>query len=593
VGEEGPQQDAGDRLTERSPEDGASASPELLSLVPLAGLCREMSWPDRERYAQLRSTESPAPRREFGRAGCRVVLVYPNSYRVGMSNLGFHTIYRIINSSPRLLCDRFFPLEWSSDEPPVSFECERPLSQFDAIAFSVAFENDYLGVLRTLRMARIPLRAEQRDDSHPIVVLGGAVTFMNPEPVADFADLIVVGQGDGAAERVFGAIAAAKGAPRDEIVAAAAGIEGVYAPALASGGPPPARCGATDGRRLPAEGIAHSAVISGATEFAETFLVEISRGCPYRCRFCAVGNAWPPFRSASADDVLALVRAALRPGSPGARAGRVGLVSSAVGDHPELEAMCEVLRGMGLSIGVSSLRADRISDAVLRALSESGTRTMTIAPEAGSERLRLIAGKHISEEVVTEAVGRALSFGMSNVRLYFIVGLPTETDEDISGLIDMAVKVRRTMDRVASGSERGQRPGLLTVSLSPFVPKPFTPLQWSAMADLRTMRRKVAMIRRALGNLRGVRVTSETMRDAYLQGLLSRGGRHLSSFLEAASDAGAEWKVAAARVGLDVERELAERSFGERLPWETMMPPGRKEALEKECRKALSWVKET
>jgi len=300
-----------------------------------------MSWQDKENYARLRAGERPGARGEFGRAKARAVLVYPNSYHLGMSNLGFQTIYRLINSTRGFLCDRFFPQDWSSRDMPLSFDCEKPLSDFDVIAFSVAFENDYLNVLKTLDMARLPLRSADRDDSSPLVILGGAVTFINPEPIADFADIIVMGEGEESVPRVLDLVARGRFSPRESLLAAAAATEGLYVPSLMRDGPPEAIVsGVGGGRLIPEKHISYSSVVAKDTEFSDTFLVEISRGCPYRCRFCAVGHTHPHFRSAAADDVLNLVERQVVSGGLQPPVRRVGLVSSAVGSHPGLDRIC-------------------------------------------------------------------------------------------------------------------------------------------------------------------------------------------------------------------------------------------------------------
>lgn len=593
-----------------------------------------MSWQDKEIYARLRSGERPGARKEFGRAQARAVLVYPNSYHVGMSNLGFQTIYRLINSTRGFLCDRFFPLDWSSQDQPLSFDCERPLTDFEVIAFSVAFENDYLNVLKTLDMAGVPFRSAKRDDSSPLVVLGGAVTYINPEPIADFADIIVMGEGEDTLLRLLDLLARGRGAPRGTLLAAAAGVEGLYVPALMRGGPPKIHASSGESRNLiPAGNISFSSIISKDTEFSDTFLIEISRGCPYRCHFCAVGHGFPHFRSACADDVLGIVERRVISGGLTPPVRRVGLVSSAVGSHPGLDRICAGLRAMGLEIGVSSLRVDRLSDFMLRCLAESGARTITIAPEAGSERLRVVAGKDISDNTVIEGAVRAIENGIPNVRLYFMVGLPTETDDDIDGLMKLAVKVRTAMDggvyaltkagaKRGGGAEAGMDPGgfagsgskdggqggepdlsggaaggrrgagRLTVSLAPFVPKPGTPLQWSAMAAPGDIKRKISRIRRGLGAHRRIKVRSEGLRSSYLQGILSRGGREAGLFLEEAYRLGGDWKAAAASVGMDLKAVLGRREMDRPGPWYSMLDEKKLEELAKEYRRALSWVRE-
>jgi radical SAM superfamily enzyme YgiQ (UPF0313 family) len=555
-----------------------------------------MSWQDKEHYARLRACERPRPRREFGRGATRVALVFPNSYYVGMSNLGFHTIYSILNSSPGLLCDRFFPLDWTSSDAPLSLDCEAPLSDFDAIAFSVAFENDYVNVLRTLDLARIPLRSEQRDASHPLVVVGGAVTYMNPEPIADFADVIVMGEADDSALRLFEAIGDHKHSERATMLEAASEVEGAYVPALSQDGPPPPpllTASQGDGRVIAQEYISHSAIVGSETEFGDTFLMEISRGCPYKCRFCAVGHRHPHARNASAGDLIELVERRLVDKRLHPPVRRVGLVSASVGAHPELEVICGGLRSMGLDITVSSIRVDGLSDFMLVCLAESGTRTVTIAPEAGSERLRLVVRKGLPEEAVIDAAARAVGCGVPNVKLYFMVGLPTETEEDVYALMDLAVKVRRVMDgmRGAPTSAGGKQAGFLTVSLAPFVPKPATPFQWSPMARRADVKRRISILRRGLARVGGIRVTSETLRSAYLQGILARGGRDLAPFLESTYRNGGDWRRAAEEVGLDVDSCLGERSLGRRLPWSSMISDDTLDKLAWEYRKALSLVR--
>jgi radical SAM superfamily enzyme YgiQ (UPF0313 family) len=546
----------------------------------------------KEHYDRLRAGEKPRPQGEFGRVDNRAVLVFPNSYHVGMSNLGFQTIYGLVNSVKGFLCDRFFPDDWTSDAPPLSLECERPLADFDVLAFSVAFENDYLNVLKTLDMARLPLRSADRDGSHPLVVLGGAVTFLNPEPIADFVDVILIGEGEETAPKLFDVMRRMKPKPRGDQLREAAGLEGVYVPALTSVvpfGPCEAFSGRGGKRRIPEGGISHSCIIAADTEFSGTFLVEISRGCPYGCRFCAVGHTYPHFRWASADDVLWVVDRALGSRAKEPPFTRVGLVSSAVGEHPGLDELCLGLRERGLGVTVSSLRVDRLSDLLLDCLAASGTRTVAIAPEAGSKRLRMAAKKDISEEAILDGAARVTAHGIPNVRLYFIVGLPTETEDDVDALIKLAIKVRKAMDEGARG---GAPAGVLTVSVAPFVPKPRTPLQWSAMEGLRAVKRKLSIVRRALHGVRGIRVRSESLKAAYLQGILSRGGREMSGFLEETHLLGGDWRGAVGSSGLDLGDCLGPRRLDEKLPWDSMYNEGQIEALALEYRRAHAYVKE-
>jgi radical SAM superfamily enzyme YgiQ (UPF0313 family) len=286
--------------------------------------------------------------------------------------------------------------------------------------------------------------------------------------------------------------------------------------------------------------------------------------------------------------VLRIVDRALRSGGKAPLFTRVGLVSSAVGDHPELEDLCGGLRGRGLGVTVSSLRVDRLSNFLLDCLAASGTRTVSIAPEAGSKRLRMVTKKDISEEAVLDGAARAVAAGIPNIRLYFIVGLPTETNEDIDALMKLALKVRKTMFDAARG---GTPAGVLTVSLAPFVPKPQTPFQWSPMEQPRVIKRKLSMVRRGLHGLNGIRVRSESLKAAFLQGILSRGDRGMSAFLEEAHRLGGDWRRAVTNAGLDLEKTLGARELDDEAPWDSMYPEGRLQVLASEYRRAHAFVR--
>ena len=342
-----------------------------------------------------------------GRADLRIALAYPNVYHLGMSNLGFQTIYRHFNSLPGVACERVFLPDAQDErtmrrrkEPLTAFESGRLISDFDIFAFSVSFENDYLNVLRLLDLARMPLFSKERTGHHPLVLIGGAVTFINPEPVADFADVMIIGEGEETSETYLGAYRGDRGRCRSEHFSNAARIPGVYVPCLSgsyaeketsehqqeghAGSAALSRVEKQQRLNL-SDQVAYSAIVTDQTEFGDTFLVEISRGCPRHCRFCAVSYIYPKFRTVPAQRVLDIVRDCRdrygRRGEPGF--DRVGLVSSAICDYRETDVLCDGLIDMGLRVSVSSLRIDLLSDGLLNALARSGQETMTIAPEAG------------------------------------------------------------------------------------------------------------------------------------------------------------------------------------------------------------------
>jgi radical SAM superfamily enzyme YgiQ (UPF0313 family) len=556
-----------------------------------------MSREFRRKAEDLMSRERGTVFRGAGDADVRIALAYPNVYRVGMSNLGFQTIYRHFNRTPGVACERVF-LPEPGDEREMrrrddvlrSLETGRPVPEFDILAFSVSFENDYVHLLRILDLSRLPPLARDRAERHPLVLVGGAITFLNPEPLADFADVIVIGEGEETSDRYLEAFRDDRGRGRRAHLDRAAALPGVYIPSLTSSAegagsdpsvPEPV---ARRQRDDPAEYVAYSAIVTDRTEFRDMFLIEITRGCPRRCRFCAVSYVYPKFRAVPAGRVLEIVRACRseygRDGRPGF--DRVGLVSSAVCDYRETDTLCGGLLDMGLRVSVSSLRIDLLTDGLLDALVRSGQETMTIAPEAGSERLRRTIRKPMTDEQILDGVSRALSRGIRNYKIYAMVGLPTETPEDLQALVDLTRRIRREMR-----GRQGRKAGRLALSLNPFIPKPLTPFQWCGMEPMREIKRRVGILRRGIGGAAEIAV--ENYRSAYLEGILARGGRELSAFLLAIGRCDGDWKRAARETGLEVDAFLAERP--DRLapqPWDLLYAERERERLDREYGRALN-----
>lgn len=537
--------------------------------------------------------------RDRGGADLRIALAYPNVYSLAMSNLGFQSMYRYFNLMPGVACERVF-LPDPEDEREMrrrgegltSFESGRPLSDFDLFAFSVSFENDYVHVLKLLDLARIPFLARDRGERGPLVLIGGAMTFINPEPLADFADVMIIGEGEETSDRYLDLFRQDRERGRRAHLREAAAVPGVYVPSLA------ATCeerGTHDhqGHTLTpvekqqrpdlAEHIAYSAIVTDRTAFSDLFLIEISRGCPRHCRFCAVSYIYPKFRTVPAQRILEVVRDCRarygRDGRPGF--DRVGLVSSAVCDYRETDALCEGLLDVGVRVSVSSLRIDLLTDGLLNALARSGQETMTVAPEAGSYRLRKAIKKTMTDEQILDGAGRALDRGIRNLKVYAMVGLPTETEEDLQALVDLTLQLRRLMHE-----RQGAHPGRLSLSVNPFIPKPLTPFQWCRMEPMREIKRRVRFIERGVGKHAEIGV--ENYRSAYLEGILSRGGREMSDFLIAIHRCEGDWKRAAREIGLDVDAYLAERP--DRMvpqPWDFITYDGERDKLDRELNRAL------
>jgi len=442
-------------------------------------------WQQRERARQLLSKEVGYVRKPHG-GRLRVALAFPNTYFVGMSNLGFQTVYRLFNAEADIVCERVFlpPKSELADQlasrtPLITLESQTPVADFDVLAFSVSFEWDYTNVLTLLRLAGLPLRAAARTDRHPLVVIGGAVTFVNPEPLALFADAIAAGEGETLVPSLLRAFQAASG--RADLLRGLAGERGFYIPSFydveyeadgtiakfvpkeGTGAPPVVRKAAlksTDALDPPATGI-----FTPDTEFGSRFLVEVVRGCANLCRFCWAGYNYLPVRAFPKERILELAERARQHSS------RVGLVSIALCDHPDIEEILTRLSAMGYSISPASLRLDDITPTIVRLLRESGERSITIAPETGSDRLRRVINKTITNDEILASAEMIFASGMENLKLYFMIGLPTETDEDLVAIHGLTLQLRDIMLKYARG--RGHI-GRIVGSVNPLVPKPAT-----------------------------------------------------------------------------------------------------------------------
>jgi radical SAM superfamily enzyme YgiQ (UPF0313 family) len=523
----------------------------------------------------------------------RIALVFPNTYYVGMSNLGFQTIYRHLNARDDVVCERAFLPEPAdlqdlrkSRTPLFTYETGMALGDFDIVAFSISFENDYSNLIRILDLARIPVLAHDRTSYDPIILIGGAITYINPEPLADFSDVMVIGDGEETAYRYIDQYIEDKNKPRETHLQHTLNLDGMYVPAI--------RKFSTDEYNTSIDQVAkqqvssfedypaYSGILTPDTEFGETMLIEISRGCPRRCRFCAVSYVYPKFRALKPETILNLIHAENerleRVGQPKVKA--VGLVSSAMCDYPYLDELCAGLDTLDIRIGVSSVRVDLIPESLLNLMLKTGLRTMTIAPEAGSERLRKAINKPISSEQILTGAERILTKGIKNLKLYYMVGLPTETDEDIDELIEMT-KALSQLQRI-----HGVPGGKLRLSINPFIPKALTPFQWSPMVAPKEIKRKLNYIMKSLRRTPGVDVKHESLKSAYFEGILSRGGRELSVFLLETVRQEGDWKRAADEIGMDTNAYLGDMADRETLPWDFISTDKEQHRLQWEYRKS-------
>jgi len=538
-----------------------------------------MSWSLKKKSQALLAEEQGTVIKDWG-GKISVALVYPNTYAVGMSNLGFQTIYRHLNAMPDVVCERvFMPEPADLDEmrragtQPFSLESLRPLTDFHLVGFSVTYEGDYINVLRLLAMAGIPVRAAARRPHDPLVLMGGVCAFSNPEPIAPFMDFVAVGEGE---ELVVEMIAAYRAGYRDRagLLASLAVIDGVYVPerydiAYADDGAivdVAARDGApaiVAKRRLrnvnAFETVA--AVKTPQAEYGHMALLEVGKGCGRGCRFCLEGQVYRPVRHRSVDALRETVE---RMAAAGER--RIGLVGACVSDYPWLADLLKVVEDNGMELSISSLRADSLSEGLVAALARGGHRTLTMAPEAGTERLRRVIRKSISDDQLMTACDLVRAHGIPNLKTYFMIGQPTETIEDVEAIPDLA---GRMLERLRVLDPTGRPFGRLTLSVSSFVPKPWTPFQWAPFDGAESLQAKLEIIKRGVRRFSNVRVLHENPREAALQALLARGDRRVGDFLELAATHEGDWRRALREWDGDAEfYTTRRRALDERLPWD-------------------------
>ncbi len=554
-----------------------------------------MSWKIIEKYRRILAAESGATPKNWG-GKLPVCLVYPNRYRTAMSNLGFQAVYALLNAGPEVVCERAFlpdPEELKeygkARTPLLSLESQRPLTDFAVIAFSVSFESDYLHIPLIFKLAGIPPFAAGRDETQPLIMAGGAALFLNPEPVAEFLDLVCVGEAEGLLPPLL-ALFQEKDLERRALLERAAALPGVYVPALyevryeeekiaairaLSGAPP--RVARFWTRELD-DRPTSSALFTPDTEFSDMYLIELSRGCPRGCRFCAAGFIYRPFRQRS----LAKVKAEAVRGLAGHQ--RLGLVGAAITDYRGIGELCRFILEQGGKVSVSSLRLDNLDDDLIEVLKASGHKTVALAPEGGSQRLRDLVKKDLTVEQILAACDRLIKNDILNLKLYFIIGLPTETMADLEEMTALVGDIRARV--VAAAREKG-RLGEVVLSVNPFVPKPFTPFQWCGMEGVKSLEGKISYLQRAVGRLANVRMVAESPKDAYLQALLSRGDRRLAMLLVKGAELG-NWRKGAKTLGMETDR-LVYRNIplDEALPWE-IIDSGSRELLVREYRKAFA-----
>jgi len=511
-----------------------------------------------------------------------MALAYPNRYYIGMSNLGFQTIYALLNDREDTLCERVFlpDIPLSARETLVSLERQRPICEFEILAFSVSYENDYLNILKILDLAGISLRAEDRTDNDPLVIIGGVCASFNCEPLAHFADCFLVGEGEVTVPEFINQYLAWQGkGSREELLLNLAGRSHFYVPRFYHA---EYHSNGTLARITPDKNVSPhisrarvsdlnayettTRVMTSNTEFGNMFLIEIGRGCPRRCRFCLMTELYKPFRIRSLEAILPAIRRGLL------YKDTIGLISASPTDHPQILQICSTILAEGGKVSVSSLRAESITEEFLNYLTVSGHKTITLAPEAGSERLRKYLGKNMTDEVIFDKVQQIIAGGIHNLKFYFMIGLPSETDADIGAIVSLVKRIKHVMLQTA---RRKGFLGKITISINCFVPKPLSLFERCPMDQVSVLQAKLKFVIRRLKSIANVQVIHDVPKWAFIQGVLARGDRKVGELLHQVYKAGGNWKSVFRAINLNPEfYALRSRDETELLPWDLFSSNG-------------------
>ena len=541
-----------------------------------------------------------------------VALLYPNTYSVGVSSLGFQLVYSLLNERDDLVCERFFlPDDRSSSLR--SFESGRPLGDFSLLFYSISFEHDYVNLARLLLVGGVPLFAEDRQEGpitpdNPLVIGGGVATFMNPEPLAPFTDLFLLGEAEPLLSTLVALIREYQDTTKraDLLLLLQQKLEGAYVPTLYT---PVYDKG--DGRQIasaPAAGVparikkitvpavdraAHSQLLSPAAEFSNLYVTELGRGCSKGCRFCAAGFIYRPPRLWDADAVIRGLE------ERGEDVRRIGLLGMEMARQDELETLSTYLLDSGCSLSFSSLRADRISGPLLTLLGASNLKSVAIAPDGASERLRRVINKNITEEEILLAAKRLVDAGLYKLKLYLMIGLPTETFDDLQEMLELIKKVKAVM--LPRGRARG-RLCEISLSVNCFAPKPWTPFQFhpfggeqleidgegSAAGAIKSLKAKLAFLRKGLRQEANVRLNHDKPENVLFQAVLARGDRRLADVIGTIARKAVPWKQAMRTHGLQAE-SYAVHQYGENdyFPWNIVDHGIKQEYLWQEYQKSF------
>ena len=544
--------------------------------------------PNVRKPARYIGSELNAVHKDWDKTAIKVALAYPDTYEIGMSNLGIQILYHIINQQQNALAERVFS-PWPDMEdlliqesvPLFSLESRKPLKDFDLIGISLGHELTYTNILNLLKLGGIPLRSSERTDKDPLVMGGGPCVF-NPTPIEEFFDFFVIGEAETLLVEILSTIRPSSPVPRPEILEKLSKMPGIYVPILHN---KVKKQYEKDFNNLP---YPTKPIIPFIEAVHDRAVVEIMRGCKWGCKFCQAGWTYRPVREKKMDKVKQIADELIR--NTGYE--EISLISLSTSDYSQIDKLAKDLAGKyagkRINISLPSMRTNTFSIGLAKDISRVRPSGVTIAPEAGTQRLRDVIGKNMSEEHIMDGIKAAFCSGIESIKLYFMLGLPTETEEDLQGICDLARKI------LAIGKSHSRR-ARVTVNLATFIPKPQTPLQWEKQVSVEETLEKQRFIKNNL-KTKGIKVRWHQAEASFLEGIFARGDQKLSKVIEKALELGARldawsehlkfdiWQKAFAECGIDPNEYLRKREKDELLPWDFIDIGIPKEILLREAR---------
>ena len=546
-------------------------------------IIKEKILPNVLKPARYIGNEINSIHKDWDKSSLRVLLAYPDTYEIGMSNLGIQILYHILNDQEDVLTERA-SAPWpdiegqlkSLDIPLFSLESWKPLNEFDLIGFSLGHELTYTNIINMLHLGGIPIRQERRKESDPLVMGGGPCAF-NPEPVADFFDFFVIGEAEEVILEIIDALRRTHSETRFAKLKTLSAIPGVYVPGVSK----------TVTKRYIKDLDPSPYPLHPIVPFIEAVhdraVVEIMRGCKWGCKFCQAGWTYRPVREKDMDKAIHIADEIIK--NTGYE--ELSLISLSSSDYSKIDELAKTLakkyENQRINLSLPSMRTNTFTVKLAKETSRVRHSGVTLAPEAGTQRLRDVIGKNMSEEHIFEGVKAAFEEGVESIKLYFMLGLPTETEEDLVGICELARKILA----IGKGYSRRAR---ITVNLATFIPKPHTPFQWERQISIEETLEKQRFIKNNL-KARGIEVRWHQAEASFLEGIFSRGDRKLAKVIEKAWELGARldawsehfkfdlWQRAFAECGIDPDQYLKARGIDEPLPWDHIQTGISKEAL--------------